>query len=79
MQKIDNCYAGFGTADVTVAVNDDETAYFMFYEAYGEQVVLGGIISNGVLNNRYDNTGMFNASVNYIWKSVDSTAWVPVE
>ena len=72
-----NGYAGFGTADVTVAVNDEENAYCIFYQAFGQDVMVAGLLyDNGTVNNRFDSTGgTFSASAGYIVQSIDSSAW----
>lgn len=71
--------AGFGTAEVTLAVNDDETAYFMYFEAFGLQNVLAGIVHDGEVMNRYDRTKQFSAAAQALFDGHDENAWEKVE
>ena len=71
-------YAGFGTADVTVAVDDEESAYYIFYQAFGNDVTVAGLWNDGIVNNRFDPTKQFGASAAYIMQGVDENAWESV-
>ena len=72
-------FAGFGPCNVTMATTDDESRFFLFYEAFGNQVKLGGYIENGRTVVKYDSNGSFSASAQFCYDGLDPEGWLPIE
>ena len=67
--------AGFGTADVTCAINEDGSEFFLYFSKFGHDEVLAGWVDNGVVTVKYSKTGMFVAAAQDLYNSADQSAW----
>lgn len=70
--------AAFGEVEINCAVNEDETAYLIFFEAFGDEQVIAGTILDGTVVVRYDRTGFFTSDAQIFYDAHDPQGWEPV-
>lgn len=67
--------AGFGKTDVTCAVNEDMTKFYISFTAFDEEQVLEGILEDGILTVTYDKTGFMTGEAQVIYNAADPNNW----
>jgi len=72
---------GFGDAEITVAANDDESAFLITFEAFDEDQVLEGTVEDGIVNVEYDETGFMTGDAQLIWDDAvaSENAWETID
>jgi len=72
---------GFGDAEIIAAANDDESAFYITYEAFDEEQILEGTIEDGICSVDYDETGFMTGDCQLIWDDAVSSEnpWQPLE
>jgi len=72
---------GFGDAEITVAANDDESAFYITFEAFDEEQILEGTIEDGICSVDYDETGFMTGDCQLIWDdaAASENPWVNVQ
>lgn len=70
--------APFGAVDVTCAVNEAETAFIIFFTAFGDQQTITGILNNGIATAKYDRTGFFSTDTQTLFNGTVGGTWKPV-
>lgn len=70
---------GFGDAEITAAANDDETAFYLTWEAFDEDQVLEGTVEDGIVEVTYDETGFMSGDAQLIWDDAvaSENPWTP--
>ena len=58
---------GFGDAEITAYTNDDFTAFYLAWEAFDEDQILEGTITDGIVEVTYDETGFMTGDAQLIW------------
>ena len=81
MVKVFDGTYGFGDAEITVATNDDETAFLITFEAFDEDQVLEGTVADGIVTVDYDETGFMTGDCQLIWDDAlaSTEPWVSAE
>lgn len=64
--------------DVLVAMNEDESAFYMTFNAFGDDQMLYGTIADGAVEVEYDLTGFFTNDAPAILAGVQEDAWTAV-
>ena len=67
--------AGFGKTDVTCAVNEDMTKFYISFTAFDEEQVLEGILEDGIVTVTYDKTGFMTGEAQVIYNAADPNNW----
>ena len=72
---------GFGDAEITVATNDDESAFCITFEAFDEDQVLEGTVEDGIVTVEYDETGFMTGDAQLIWDDAiaSENAWETID
>lgn len=68
-------FAGFGMTNATMAMNDDESRFFLFFEAFGIQEVLAGYIEDGKTVVKYDRDGSFTVAAQFCYDGLNHDNW----
>lgn len=70
---------GFGDAQITCAVNDDENKFYVYFTAFNELQVLEGIVDeNGIVTVTYDKSGFMKGDAQMIYDLADPDGWTPI-
>lgn len=78
--QVYNFAAPFGEIEITLAVDDSEAYYIIFFTAFGDQQTLTGTLTpDHVATNKYDRTGFFATDVQSFINGADWDAWTAVE
>ncbi|MBQ9032364.1 MAG: dienelactone hydrolase family protein [Parasporobacterium sp.] len=69
---------GFGDAEITAYTNDDQTAFYLTWEAFDENQILEGTVEDGIVDVTYDLTGFMTGDAQLIWDDAVASAqeWV---
>ena len=72
---------GFGDAEIAAATNDEESAFYITFEAFDEDQILEGTIEDGICSVEYDETGFMTGDCQLIWDDAQASEnpWLPVD
>lgn len=65
----------FGDKPITIAMNDDESAFYLYFEAFQALQLLEGTIENGVITVTYDLTGFMAGDAPALLGEINEYGW----
>ena len=76
VKTFDGTY-GFGDAEITVATDDDFSAFYITFECFDEEQILEGTVVDGVVTVDYDLTGFVSGDAQQMWDDAQTSenAW----
>lgn len=70
----------FGEAEITAAMTDDESAFYMTYMSFDELQILIGTVENGICMVTYDQTGFMAIAAQSVYETAlaSEELWHPL-